>query len=90
MSTIENRSVSESHNQYRIGGYQHSHLLREGSQVFMRCLPRHDSSFRPDFPASLRHLLMTTNATTANKKRLLETFVFELVVKLKVETPVKD
>ena len=90
MSTIENRSVSESHNHDRMDDYRHSFLPREGSQVFMRCLPPHSPSFRPDFPASLRHLLMTTNATTANKKRLLETIASELGVKLKVETPVKD
>ena len=90
MSMIEYRSVGESYNRDRIGDYRHCLLLREGSQVFMRCLPPHGPSFRPGFPASLRHLLMTTNATTANKKRLLETIVYELDVKLKVETPVKD
>ncbi len=90
MSMIEYRSVGESYNRDRMGDYRHSLQLREDSLVFMRCLARHGTSFRPDFPASLRHLLMTTNATTADKRRFLETIVYELDVKLKVETPVKD
>ena len=36
-----------------------------------------------------RYYIMIHNTTTAEKKRLLETIASELVVKLKVETPVK-